>query len=84
MFSMIADKRVRLASTLVLVMLLAGGCDTTSERPSDATSDQGAACRDALRDIRTWCSGGILESQSGLRYNCLEARLRFDRSCYPR
>jgi len=79
----IASKRVRLASAAALVAVFVGGCETTAEQASTTVSKQEAACRDALRDVRTWCSESIRESRLNSQYNCLEARLRFDRNCYP-
>ena len=64
---------------LVLVALVVGGC-AAREEAADAASPE-AQCLAALRDLRTWCTEGLRDRTPERKYNCLEARLRYDRLC---
>ena len=74
----------RLSTILVMVVLLAacsGPGETLEPGPQNEAE---AACRNALRDLRLWCADSILsKTEPGMRFNCLDARLRFDQNCYP-
>ena len=73
--------------TVLVVALFVSGCSGPTPQPTATTTATiGAdevACRAAIRDMRTWCVGGLREANAEQRYNCLEARLRFDQGCYP-
>lgn len=85
---------------LLLMTLLAAGCAGGAQQPAEQGADAGGArnraCLDAIRDARTWCTGGtggspafdsaggvLRETDPAGSYNCLDARLRIDRLCYP-
>ncbi len=73
----------RFTAVLVVALSSAACSEPESKREPAASAAAETACRDALRDVRTWCAGGLREANPGSRYNCLDARLRFDRNCYP-
>ena len=69
---------------VVVFAVLATACGTPAERSATPAREVSEAdCVAALRDIRTWCSDGLLDAAPERHYNCLEARLRFDRLCLP-
>ena len=87
----------------LLLGLASAGCAGTAPGPAAGKSGASAkpptekelACRDALQDVRVWCTrpaGGGPESGAAAGvihgtdpsgdYRCLDARLRVDQYCY--
>lgn len=68
---------------VLVIAAVVTGCAREQQPAASAVEVAEARCVAAVRDIRTWCTESLRDSSPELRYNCLEARLRFDSLCFP-
>lgn len=74
-----------MAPLALAVCTLLAACATAAPPPAghQTKAQRAAACRSAVRDRDSYCRESIIQSKPELQYRCLDARLRFNRSCYP-